>query len=202
VSRQPIDDLADVLSDLRRGRAGLPSKRLWDRMLSPPGRVRPMGLVAMQMSINPFEFFFLIAIVLTSFAYVVLRAPAPNSVQTLLPQFAVIVWWANLGTGSCLALFGGLWRSKLDTGLAMYQLGWFLTGLACFVYSLAILILHPVLGLFPAMTNMAFTIACVVRVIQVQRFFRLTRQLIRAQFPVAAPTEVATGADESPRGQQ
>lgn len=137
-----------------------------------------MGLIAVQMSINPFELYWLIAVCLVGVLYVI-GLPPPNSVQQLLPDWAVHLWAANLAIGGIVALFGGFWRQRLEKGLGLYQFGWGLIGVGTLVYGLALLILFPTLALLPALSNIGWAIACFTRVIQVQRFFRLAAQLTR-----------------------
>src|SRR4051794_216726 len=105
---------------------GLP-RRLRDFVLLPPRRQRPMGLIAVQMSINPFELFMLLAVCVVGIGYLVVL-PAPTSVQALMPPVAVKLWAANLGIGGVSALGGGLWHRHLERGLAAYQFGWGLVG--------------------------------------------------------------------------
>lgn len=138
-----------------------------------------MGLVAVQMSINPFELFLLIAAFISGVVYA-LGIPTPNSVNLVLPGVAQKVWAANILLGAGLALFGGLWHRKLQRGLVMYQFGYALVGTASLVYAIALFLLFGTQATNTALTNMAFAFAVTVRVIQIQRFFSISDRLVRA----------------------
>jgi hypothetical protein len=104
-----------------------------------------MGLVAVQMSINPFEFYLLVAVCIVGVLYLI-GLPPPNSVAMLLPAPMVKLWAVNLGVGGLSAFIGGLWRRNLSHGLLAYQVGWVLVGVACLTYGLALLLLFPTTG--------------------------------------------------------
>lgn len=150
--------------------------RIWDRMLRPPKYMRPMGLVAVQMTINPFELFLLLTVCLIGSLYLI-GLPPPSSVRGLLGPVATFVWAGNLVVGGFSALGGGLWRRHLERGLAAYQFGWGLLGTATLVYGLALVLSYPEQGSYPALLNVMMAAACFGRVIQVQRFFKLSEQL-------------------------
>lgn len=152
--------------------------RFWDRLLAPPKKIRPMGLIAVQASINPFELFWLIAICIIGILYVI-GYPPPSSVNRLLPDWAVRLWAANLTVGGLCSLFGGLNRRRLETGLAFYQFGWGLTGVATLVYGIALVVLFPKQGAYSFVTNLLWAAACFFRVLQVQRFFALSDRVLR-----------------------
>lgn len=169
------EELAGTLARLEQVRGW--RKQVWFWLLRPPRSPRPMGLVSIQMSINPFELYWLVAICTIGLLYLI-GAPPPNSVRQLLPDLAVKVWAANLGIGGVVALSGGLFRRQLARGLAAYQFGWALIGVATMIYGLAILIQFPVTGIYPALANLFWALACLTRVAQVQQFFRLTKQQV------------------------
>jgi hypothetical protein len=144
---------------------------LWDRLLLPPSKPRPMGLIAVQMSINPFEMYWLIGICIIGVLYI-FGLQAPSSVAILLPGWAVKLWAVNLGIGGIIGLAGGLWRRKLLTGLALYQFGWGQIGLGTLIYGLALLISFGSTALMPGLSNLLWALACFTRVLQVQRFLQ------------------------------
>lgn len=148
-----------------------------DRALRPPRQPRPMGLVAVQMSINPFEFYMLFLACMVGILYLI-GLPPPSPVRTLLGPVAVMVWAANLGIGGLTALIGGMWYRNMEKGLAAYQFGWGLVGVSELVYGASLLILFPVPALFPGLSNAIIALACFTRVLQIQRFFRLSEQLL------------------------
>lgn len=153
-------------------------RRRWEKILLPPKRVRPMGLVAVQMSINPFEFYLLVAVCIVGVLYLI-GLPPPNSVAMLLPAPMVKLWAVNLGVGGLSAFIGGLWRRNLSHGLLAYQVGWVLVGVACLTYGLALLLLFPTTGgVYAGISNVLWSVACATRVVQVQRFFKLSEQTI------------------------
>jgi len=169
-----------------------------NRILAGPRRLYPMSLVSSQMNINPFEFFMLVALLITGLAYGIAVAPAPGSVASLLPLLWVKVWVFNLAIGSLCAIIGGLWRRDADKGLLVYQFGWGLVGIATAIYGVAIMLRFPTLGLFSGLTNLLFALACIVRVLQVQRFFKvadlLRRGLLRVHF-FERSTKASSGGD-------
>lgn len=168
----------------------------WDRLLMPPKKIRPMGLINVQLAINPFELYWLVAICIIGVLYAAGLKP-PSSVQQLLPEWAVTLWAANLAVGGLTALIGGFWRKQLDNGLVAYQFGWGLVGIGTLIYGLALLILHPAAGAYPAASNILWALACFTRVVQVQRFFRLSDRLLRRRFLVrAGDTWSVTGDDD------
>lgn len=177
-----VERLAVMLSALQEANQLRASQSRADQEVGvlPPRRIRPMALVSAQLRVNPFEFFILCSMVVVGFSYTVLRVPAPVSIRMLLPSLATIVWAANLLGGAVLALSGGLWWRNVEGGLVLYQLGWLLCGLACGVYGSALLILYGLVGFGPAMSYVGVALACVVRVLQVQRLFYLTRKAQRS----------------------
>lgn len=151
--------------------------RLWDRLVMPPKKVRPMGLIAVQMSINPFEFYLLVAVCIVGILYMLGFSP-PSTVAQLLPPVAVKVWAVNLGMGGLAAFIGGMWRRNLERGLLAYQFGWILVAIACFIYGVAVMVVAPQRGIFTGISNLLWSVACLTRVLQVQRFFKLSEQMI------------------------
>lgn len=150
--------------------------RFWDRILMPPKRVRPMGLIAVQMSINPFELFMLYVVCLIGTLYLI-GLPPPSSVRNLLGPVAVTIWAANLSVGGLAAAVGGLYRRNLERGLAAYQFGWGLIGVGTLIYGLTIILTFPVQGAYGGMLNVFFSLAAFARVLQVQRFFKLSERI-------------------------
>lgn len=185
--RDPVVDLAEVLHGMAMLSQPKPPLRRrhwpgswWDRLLLPPRKIRPMGLVAVQMSINPFEFYLLLTVLIVGVLYL-LGIPPPSSVSRTLPQWAVNLWAVNLAVGGVAAFCGGLSRSRLDRGLAAYQFGWGLIGLATFVYGTAVFLVFQEVGLYTGVSNVLASLACLTRVIQVQRFFNLAERLQLSQ---------------------
>lgn len=185
----PADDLAEVLDGLARAReaASDPDAK---HILMTPKPVYPMSLLAVQLTINPFEFFMLLALFISGLAYVGLGVPIPTSVGDLLPSVWGVIWSLNVALGSGLALVGGLWRKQVERALLIYQLGWGLAGIGALIYGVAVLMKFNVVGLYPSMINLLVSAACAVRVFQVSRFFRvadmIARGVLHLPIPVAA----------------
>lgn len=137
-----------------------------------------MGLIAVQMSINPFELFMLAAVAIIGVIIMLGLAP-PTALRHLLPDFLVYVWATNLGLGGACGLIGGLWSRHLDRGLAAYQFGWGLVGVGTLVYGIALLVVFKAPAIGPGVQNVLFALACFTRVIQVQRFFALSAAVIK-----------------------
>lgn len=140
-----------------------------------------MGLIAVQMSINPFELVILMTVCLVGTLYLI-GLPPPSSVRGLLGPVATLVWAGNLVVGGVSALGGGLWR-HLERGLAFYQFGWGLVGIATLVYGLALVVTYPGQGAYSGLMNILVSVACFTRVIQVQRFFKLSEQALVDNLP-------------------
>lgn len=169
---ESVDELAQVLEDMARAR-DLASSESHARILLAQRRVYPMSLVASQLTINPFEFLMLIALLITGIAYLFVGVSVPGSISKVLPPVWTYVWVINLGLGSLSALCGGLYRRNPDKGLLMYQFGWGMCGLGTGVYGAAVLLAFPTVGLYPGVTNLLIAAASIMRVLQIQRFFRV-----------------------------
>lgn len=167
-----VDDLAETLAGLKHARDLALSKRR-SRMLMPPRRIYPMSLVSAQMSINPFEFMMLIGMFIAGLSFSIAGVAVPGSVQTLLPTVWSYVWIINLTLGSLCGLVGGLYRKDPDRGLLIYQFGWGLVGMGTAVYGVAVLLTFPTKGLYPGLSNVLFSAAALMRVVQIQRFFKI-----------------------------
>lgn len=173
-----VESLAATLEGLRQVREEkvLSTRRRWVRHPRPP---RPMGLVAARLTVNPFESFMLVAIIVSGVAYA-LGARPPGSILTLLPAAAVVAWAGTLTVGGLSVAYGGLFRSSnLERSIALYQFGWGLVGTACLIYALAVLIVFTTTAVFAALTQLFFSFACFTRVYQVQRFFQLAQTVMK-----------------------
>lgn len=188
-----VQKLAVQLGALKEVRRTLPG-RMWDRMMLAPRRIYPMGLISSQ--VNPFELFFLFALTILGVTYAVFRIEPPGSVRALLPQAAVFFWGTTLSIGSLSALAGGLWPVKrnLENALAVYQFGWGFIGTACFIYGLSVAVVYPTAGLYTATINLTLAAACLTRVIQVQRFFRLSQHFVEQQQRLERRSDVDDGS--------
>lgn len=68
---------------------------------------------------NPYQATLMVWLVISGFS-VFLSAPPPDSVQRLLPQWAVYVWGAGLFVGGLTNLIGVYWRGRRpETGLRL-----------------------------------------------------------------------------------
>ncbi len=184
-----VEQLAGVLSGMARAREIASAERA-EHVVHTPKPVYPMSLLAVQLTINPFEFLLLVAMFITGLAYVVVGLDLPNSINSLLGKGSIWphVWAMNLFIGSGIALTGGLWRKHLDRGLMAYQVGWGFAGLGCLTYGIAILVSVPATGLYTAMTNLLFAAACLMKVKQIQRFLRMADLMQRGLLAVPSPT--------------
>lgn len=173
--RRPVESLADVLTTLQAAKFREARKRRFGFLIA-PGKVRPMGLVAARMSINPFESFMLFACLLTAIVYTFFGT-RPNSIQALMPPWSVRVWGLTLLVGALSCTIGGFTRKALDKSLALYQFGYGLLGTACSIYGAAVLFAFGMSGLMAGVSTLAFGFASWVRVAQVAQFFKLAEAL-------------------------
>lgn len=185
----PVDELANVLLLMKDFNLNAHRRQYRFGWIIAPGKIRPMGLVAARMSINPFEFFLLFATVFTALAYA-LGGTWPSSIQSLMPTWGVRLWAYTLLVGALTCAFGGLNRRALDKSLALYQFGWGLLGTACVIYSIAVLSIFGLAGLFSGVFILAFSLAAWFRVAQVQQFFNLADSMIRASSAVRAADQI------------
>jgi len=143
-------------------------------------RVRSMAIVP---GANPFEVFLLFACVVLSITRPLGIAP-PSTLATVLPSWAVTLWYANLGIGSAIAIYGGLRRRKVSPGhhestlldgLIQYLIGWSYIGTASLTYGLLLLVLHPEAGVVAGTMTTAWGLASLFRAYQVNRHTKRSR---------------------------
>lgn len=137
--------------------------------------------------INPFELYLLAVCAIQGIA-VLARIARPTSIETALtpPAGLRIIWAALLIVGGVAGVAGLLWTDPF-TGIEVKRIGLIAAGFGTLAYGVALLAFGPQ-GWFAAAFNLAFTIACITRTIQVTR--RLT----------AARTQVAQLRTRAPRG--
>lgn len=141
-------------------------------------KIRPMAIVP---GTNPFEAFLLFACIALGGLHLLGLSPQ-NSISGLLPNWALSLWYANLGIGSAVALYGGLRarrvapgkdESTLRSGLVQFAIGWLYVGSASITYGVLILLLFPDTGTVTGLTTTAWGIASHVRAYQVRRLLRM-----------------------------
>lgn len=131
------------------GLLGLPKWRRWIVRHIPPAFL-----------VYPFELFLSLLCVVSG-ATLLLGAPAPMSLEALLPLVVVKVWAGTLLLGSGLTAVGILRGRQLT---AIYGLR--LLGDAALVYSIAILVVGGIRGVTAGVITVAFAIACLARAFQ------------------------------------
>lgn len=115
---------------------------------------------------NPFEAYLLGAAVVQG-AVVLIGWARPTSIELALPLLLRILWAGLLLTGGAVALLGLYWPNPL-TGIEIKRPGLVAVGTATLTYGIALVPLGPA-GLVAATANVAFALACGVRVWQVTR---------------------------------
>lgn len=121
---------------------------------------RPMG------DPNPFEAYLLAACVVQG-AVVLLGWARPTSIEQALPLALRILWAGLLLVGGVFALVGLYWPDPL-TGVEIKRPGLVAVGTATLTYGVALVPLGAV-GMVAATANIAFALACAVRIRQVTR---------------------------------
>lgn len=127
---------------------------------------------------NPFEAYLFVACVLQGFA-VLVGAARPTSMEMALPLLFRVVWAGLLLVGGIAVLTGLYWPGSPLTGVEIKRPGLVAVGGAALAYGVA-LIPFGATGLVVAIANVAFALACAVRVRQVTRRVRTVRTHLAA----------------------
>lgn len=136
------------------------------------GQTRPIGPV------NPFEVAVL-GIGVTTSSSVLFGWASPTSISSQLSSGFLTAWAGLLLAGSLLALVGLLWWGDWVTGIEIKRPGLVMFAFACAAYSFAAVGLGS-RGMAVAITNGAFALVAVYRVVQVTRGIRALRRDISA----------------------
>ena len=148
--------------------------------LNEEAKIRAMAVIP---GANPFEVFLLFACLLLSFTRIIRLSP-PSSLGNSLPPWAVTLWYASLGIGSAIAIYGGMRRrsvhtrtgeTTLLTGLTQYMVGWSYVGTASLTYGMLVLSLHPEVGAVAGSLTTAWGLASIGRAYQVHKFIQRSR---------------------------
>lgn len=127
---------------------------------------------------NPFESYLLAVGALQG--YLVLSGIArPDSLQLALGTNLRIVWASLLLFGGGVTLAGLYWPADLHTGFEVKRVGLFACGAATAIYGVALCFIGPA-GYVAAAMQIAFSMACFVRIYQVTRRIRKARAMLVA----------------------
>lgn len=141
-----------------------------------PTRInRPSG------PINPFELFLLAICAVQGWA-ILSHTAQPPSLLALLPPALRFLEGFLLLAGGVLSVSGLTWLNPL-TGIEIKRIGLVAAGGATLAYGIAILIVNPAAGFLPAVTNIAFALACAVRIRQVSQALTAARGRIHSMRP-------------------
>jgi hypothetical protein len=137
-------------------------------------RLRPTGPP------NPFEVFLLAICAVQGWA-VLTHIAEPTSLQALLPPWLRVMWGLLLLAGGVLSVSGLYWFDQF-TGVEIKRVGLLCAAGGTLAYGAALLTIGPT-GFVVAATNIAFALACIVRVVQVTRALKAARGRITAMRP-------------------
>lgn len=149
-----------------------------DEDKTPTVKIRSMSIVP---GVNPFEALLLTVCLALSLTHPFGLTP-PSSISGSMPAWAVSLWYANLGIGSAIALYGGIVAKVVVPGrnerplkraLGQYAIGWLYVGTASITYGMLILLRLPDAGAVPGSTTIAWGIASLLRANQVRRLLQL-----------------------------
>ncbi len=175
----PVDHMARMLvaMDDERRHGGPPTShrrsplsRWWRTRMLPPTKPRALGLISVQMMINPFELLFLVASLILGFVYI-WGVPLPASVKEVLPDLITRIWAANLALGGTMGLLAGFRTRSLGAALKFVQAAWFFIAAATTIYSVSVFITYGLPAFYTGTVNICVSIAAITRAIQIQRFF-------------------------------
>lgn len=116
---------------------------------------------------HPFEIFLLIMLIF-SVTPLLWGAPAPISIEALLPTPVIKLWAATASLGSLVALLGIIWPRRV-IGMVIEQVGLVMVGVAACFYGAAIWIVTGEVGRVPGAIISAFGLSCLVRWYQLQK---------------------------------
>lgn len=118
---------------------------------------------------HPFEIYVLVLCLLVSLPILLGRPATPGSVAALLPEPYAFFWSVVLAVGSAASLVGIYFKDRAK-GLIIEQLGLAFVGVACVIYSGAILLsIGPLDGSVAAAIVGGFGFSCVRRYFQIQK---------------------------------
>lgn len=115
---------------------------------------------------NPYEVYFFIACVLVG-AVSLLGISQPTSIEVGLSSTFRLFWAVSLLFGGAIALAGLFWRGNAITSIKVKRSGILFTATGTFIYAGIVVVLYPRTGGGVYIPNFAFTVASLVRVIQV-----------------------------------
>jgi hypothetical protein len=157
-------------------------------MLRPRNLFRP----AVRYPADPRAVFILVLSVLSGITTMLVEQ-GPETLESVMPRWSVIVWGLILGVGSLIALIG--LERDTDWGIITEQIGCVMVGVACIFYSVIALYSAGV-GATPALAIvLGWGLACIARWFQLQLLIHehiIVRQLARLQ------TQVDDGPNEDP----
>jgi hypothetical protein len=128
--------------------------------------------------INPFELFLLAVCAVQGWG-ILSHTAQPPSLLTLLPPTLRLLEGVLLLVGGVLSVSGLTWPNPF-TGVEIKRIGLVAAGGATLAYGVAILIVSPAGGFLVAATNLAFALACAVRIWQVSQDLNQARGRIRS----------------------
>lgn len=109
------------------------------------------------------------AIALLQGLLVLTGAARPTSMIEALPPLIRYTWATLLCMGGAVALAGLYWPLDPFTGVEVKRVGMIAAGFGTLAYGVALLLAYGSTGLLAAGSNLAFTAACLTRVVQVSR---------------------------------
>lgn len=129
---------------------------------------------------HPFQFWALLACVLSGFAHVAGFADHDSAIF-LLPTWAVYVWSMSLMAGGLLALVAGWWRDRV-TGLLLERVGLAAIAGVTPVYATVLFTAFGMTAIVPGTLSYAISIAAVWRVIHIHRELVILKRFIGLWF--------------------
>lgn len=124
---------------------------------------------------KPFELFLLVMCLISGVG-TLLGGPRPNSIQSELNHAWIVVWALLLTGGGALGLAGLLWRGRsIITAITVEQVGLLAAGGGTAIYAVVVIATAGQRGYFAAGTSLAFSFACVARVVTTARYVRAKR---------------------------
>lgn len=131
-------------------------------------------------SAHSHEMYTAVLCVLVGIPLVVGITPSPNSVQNILPTWALVVWGITLTLGGLCTVTGILWRYfqplQFVRGLLIEKAGQYMLGASCSVLCLAISLYTGPGGLLIAGTYGAFALACISRTRTINKEVKVVKE--------------------------
>lgn len=144
---------------------------------------------------NPYELWLLTALFLSGLIYLVGVAPTPNSVQRSLPYLSIVLWNAQIMTGSAAVIIGMFWKQPA-VGRTIQIAGHLWTATGAFIYVCVLFYYNGAQATMAGLIVGGIVVAALTKSMQLRRQIKYVIQKVGEQNGAGHLDNVIDGGDQ------